>query len=370
MVNAPGPTRSHPALAATGSTMAVWGGLGSGCGGPLLDGLLYQRLSGAWQPIPPAPLERRLGARIGAVPSGLLVWGGAPESREPHPSPRGAFFRHESQQWEPLTPTGVSIATSALATGIGNRVLLWDGQDEHVDEPIFAGACYDPLTDSWTAVAPCPLPPRFSPAILVVENAMLVVGGYRHRVQSRISFDRLGSAPRSASVPDTGNGDEWSNDCASYDLAANTWRLLPSPSASLAGVRLLWLGNSALGVRVDGTSFLWNPADGACTETATLPVGREGLVSEQGRARIGDSALVLLHAADMLVAWLWTPRDQEWRRLQTPPLGGRRGIAVVGIGNAAIVWGGVSEGSGGRQAHRDGWLVESAVDQDSTVAAS
>lgn len=353
VASAPGEARAHPAVTATTSAMVVWGGLGATSRQPLVDGLLYEVRSGAWRNIPQAPLDSRIGPSLAATSLGFVVWGGAtPASR--HLSVGGAFYRYESRRW--LTIEDSRLLSCGTAVAVGDRILLWrdmtDGEGEQLDALVF-----DPHLEVVHEMAPLPIRPPFAPFVYATDIGAIVGGGYRRQPRSNVEFQRLGAGTMRPAPPGSDDDGDWSDVCARYDATTNTWEPLPAPSVSLAGARVLWIGRFALLVRADGASFVWEPTSGNCTPAGMLPLDARGLATEQGRARVGDGAVILLHGSDALQTWWWTDSPRRWQPIESP-MERRRGISVIAVGERVAVWGGVSEHEGHVIRHSDGWLLE------------
>lgn len=139
------PRGNHSAVW-TGQEMIVWGGDDRRSGGtPLNSGGRYHPASATWTPLSTRLPSGSLPGRVGhdALWTGreMLVWGGSPKSFS------GLRYDPARDRWSELAPGpfAVSNQPDATAVWLGDRMLASFGGQRW--------ATYDPLTDSWRAIA-------------------------------------------------------------------------------------------------------------------------------------------------------------------------------------------------------------------------
>lgn len=168
----------------TGTEMLVWGG--QGCLQMCGDGGAYNPITDTWRPL---SVDGAPGGRSGYVATWtgteMLIWGGTaphePILGPPVPSVEGARYSPTTNSWSPIStidaPTrrgerrAVWTGTEMLVTDANTRV----GSNEHME----AGGRYNPRTDTWNAMAPCPDRAHCSGEYAVWTGTEMLVWGFR-----------------------------------------------------------------------------------------------------------------------------------------------------------------------------------------------
>lgn len=330
----------------------------------------------------------------------MIIWGGNSAEMSPEPTlGTGGLYDPLSNAWSPVATGGAPTAREfATAVWTGSRMIVWGGlKFNAMSAPtVFnSGGIYDPLTNSWKAVATLGAPiARFGHSAVWTGSEMIVWGG-----NSKPSFF-AGPNGSDDAVPEGFAFDPGSlNDGGAYDPVANTWRTIsrvnaPSPRADHTAIwtgsrMVVWGGGDAHSNLAGGgiydpetdtwvrTSSVGEPsarADHTAVWTGSRMIVWGGYASTD-RVRTGGvfdpvanswtatsttgapSARELVHAiafrgrlivfggwdghADVNTGGIYDPETNTWTPTSTAgaPSGREQGSAVF-TGSKMIVWGG------------------------------
>lgn len=262
----------------TGTVMVVFGGANSGNGRN--DGGRYNPTTNSWAATTTtgAPSGRLMHTAVWTG-SRMVVWGGYGS---------GAVNFNTGGRYDPVadawTPTSTAGAPSArnlqAAVWSGSRMLVWGGRTGIVwwwDGPLYDGARYDPVTDSWSAMSAANAPDTAMPAGAAWMCDQMVVWGGTNSACGQV---RHGSR---------------------YDPATDTWTRMSTSGAPVhrdlfSGLARIGLdevmffggdcyGASAMGDggRYDVRANTWSPvaavnAPSACEHHTTLGAGSQAIV--------------------------------------------------------------------------------------------
>ena len=211
----------------TGSRFLVWGGyerIGD-VETPTLDGALFDPVSGRWEPIPAAPLDRSsAGTSATWTDSELVVFSADMKS--------GAAFNVGTGRWRTIEPPPLD------AGGTNVPGLVWTGTElfvlaapvDDVDTSMAWAAAWNPATDRWR-----PLP---EPGFRSMQSGPVVWTGKEIAV--------LHDANRA------------------FDPAKEQWRSLDNAGGAVAG--LVWTGQYTI---AHGTAY--EPATQTCRNLPLEP---------------------------------------------------------------------------------------------------
>jgi hypothetical protein len=200
------------------------------------EGGVYNVASGTWRPtsMSDAPAWRYYHT---AVWSGrdMIVWGGVGNG----PDKRGSRYDPRTDRWTWMSANGSPIDRwNHTAVWTGTEMIVWGGQSIIGGQWAYGladGGRYDPATDTWKPLPPCPLQGRFDHTAVWTGSEMIVFGGHY------IQFLRP-----------AGVNAEWRwttfADGAAYNPRTDSWRLISS--AGNAGPRTqhtaVWSGTEML----------------------------------------------------------------------------------------------------------------------------
>ena len=302
--------RGHSAVW-TGTHMIVFGGRGPAqgctrlCGIPstheaLNDGASYDPATDRWSPIAPAPLAGRAGHSAVWVQNKMVVWGGDVQGGGSVAD--GSSYDPVANAWTPLPPAPLEPRVLHRTVATAHRMLVWGGQNVSEEgrftKYLADGAIYSPADNAWTPMAPYPQTTETSGRVdfssVWTGTHMLVWGGYGFTEACR---------PRPCAR----------DDGAAYDLNTNSWALMAPSGLSARGEhRAVWTGKEMV---------VWGGF------TATGLGGGPGFEGDAASRRLNDGAA-------------YNPADDTWSQLPDSPLLGRRGHAMVWVGEKMVVWGG------------------------------
>jgi N-acetylneuraminic acid mutarotase len=166
----------------TGSRMIVWGG--DTCPNYPYDydtGMSYDPVSDAWTPIQylSEPIPRRHHTAVWTGDT-MVVWGGLVCDYPPVAIATGGRYDPVTNSWGSIsTSRAPSARQYHTAVWTGSRMLVWGGSDNDTNPSFFnSGSAYDPVHDSWNAIARggAPSPRRFHTTVWT-GSLMLVWGG-------------------------------------------------------------------------------------------------------------------------------------------------------------------------------------------------
>ncbi len=411
----------------SGGVMLVWGGLGSLASSdviPFNDGAFYVPESDAWVSMPSAGApSRRLWHTAVWSPGGLLIWGG----RRTKPledltdgarydlglnrwfpiganalssgrdrasafwdSARGemlvwgggedgglAFAPSYELDWRPMTAANAPAARGMQATAwTGTEMIVWGGHEGSV---IYNdGASYNVVSNTWAALPPSGLNPRFEPVSVWTGTEHIVWGGWGEegstfRDGARWNPTRhvwtpmspVGAPSSRAGAVAVWTGTEvlvWGGavvvgvrgDGARYEPASDTWRAMAaSPLSARRGASAVWTGSRML-IWGGSTSSPEALNDGAAYDPATdswslLPAGGAPSVCCYHSAVWTGTEMIVWGGAGGNQAGrfnpvqnVWKPTDyasQSWYPEEVAPTSRLR-HAAVWTGTRMLVWGG------------------------------
>lgn len=190
----------------------------------------------AWNEVTPAiNLDRRLNHSAVWTGSQMCVWGGSGRA-----DPMGVVYWNSGECYSPATNTWTSMTTTNAPAGRENAIAVWTGSQMCVwggylgASPSFSnsGGCYNPTTDTWSALSASPLAGRSGHIGVWTGSQMCIWGGY---AINQTSF----------------------NDGACYSPASNTWTSISNTNAptkrySAVGIwtgsqMCIWGGNTRNG---------------------------------------------------------------------------------------------------------------------------
>lgn len=334
---APSARSSHTALW-TGTQMIVWGG--EGANGDLGDGGSYQPGSGSWRPVNTgtAPAARHEHTAVWTG-SQMIVWGGLNTDPVKGDTPHndGACYNPVSDSWTAVTTTRAPAARYLhTAVWADPEMIVWGGTAAGSAAPYGDGGRYNPSADNWRPVGAAGGWPAARCAHTAVWTGawMIVWGGVG------------GVSPNSISY----------NDGEAYMPMTDSWILLqaatdPSvpPSARYrhtavwTGTEMIvWGGQGALGLDQDGARY--NPANDMWTPVSTsgAPSGRINHVA----VWTGSEMIVWGGWGGRPVNYLndggrYSPATDGWTAMAaTNAPSGRVVPAAVWTGTQMVIWGG------------------------------
>jgi N-acetylneuraminic acid mutarotase len=310
------PARSGHTAVWTGREMIVWGGTNAGW--PYLDdGYRYAPDHDQWSPVSSAGAPS---ARQGHVAvwtdSEMIVWGGeAAVMIDPGMPPQvdyvplfdGARYNPVTNSWSPLSTVGAPGERAVAVVWTGVEMIVWTGR---------GGAKYNPATDSWLPL-PVPIEPPSGNLVVWTGAKMIVWGG------SLFSVGLAGAA---------------------YDAATNAWQPISTVGAprGRAGQTAVWTGTEMIvwgGIEngaVDSGS-VYNPqAD------AWRPMSSCGASPRAHHSAVWSGGeMIVWGGSNANTGQAYDPVTDSWRQLDVvnAPAARSRHTAVW-TGSTMIVWGG------------------------------
>jgi len=341
-VNAPTAREFHTAVWA-GNEMIVWGGEGAAY---YNSGARYIPVTNIWTPmaLSSAPAER---ASHTAVWTGaeMVVWGGMGTGTSTELN-TGGRFTLATGVWTPTTTVGALTARSRhTAIWTGSRMIPWGGANNGAY--LGDGSRYDPVSNSWNAVAAGPVP-RADHGSVWTGTKMIVWGGYGcTNFPTCTTFGNLNSGSR-------------------YDPALNTWAATGgTPPTARSLFSTVWTGTEMIawgtqsylntGGRYNPTTDVWT-----ATTTAGAPCGRsEHTAVWSGTEMIvwggwgGTNPPTCSSTNSIDTGGRYNPTTNSWTlTTQTGAPSPRYEQNAVWTGTEMIVWGGTNAinfwNSGGR----------------------
>jgi N-acetylneuraminic acid mutarotase len=153
--SAPGVPKARQAHSAvwTGNEMIVWGG--DDISHPVTGGARYDPAQDSWLPVDEDAFEpqHRTGTQPVWTGTELFLWGGNVLS---HPTDSGAIFTPATGTWRSFTRSSGTPAPMGVTAAVwtGTEMLVWGSAA--ANQPGVGGR-YDPVTESWSSIAPGPL---------------------------------------------------------------------------------------------------------------------------------------------------------------------------------------------------------------------
>ena len=215
----------------------------------------------AWTPTAALP-ESTIGITAVWTGSEMIVWGGGRDT--------GSRYDPATDSWTTTAMLGAPAPRrDHVAVWTGTEMVVWGGCGQSFNFcELGSGGRYDPLTDSWTPMAPSPISARRFHTAVWTGAEMIVWGGCV-----------TGSLGNNACEIELGQGGR-------YDPATDTWLAVatgaePSPRTRHRAVwtgseMIVWggypgIGPTQTGGRYDPASDSWTP-----TSTAGAPAPRSG----------------------------------------------------------------------------------------------
>lgn len=335
--------RQHSAVW-TGTEMIIWGGTVPGPGN--MNAGRYDPVTGNWTVISVAgELERSYSHSAVWTGNLMIVWGGSTDYFSSDPTNTGGRYDAILDAWAPTSTAGVPAPRGGhVGLWTGNEMLIWGGGSPNPHAAIPTGGRYDPVSDTWQAMADSPGGLQDTAAVWTGLE-MLVFGGIS------------GSTP--------------TNVGARYSLQTNTWSPMSSTPPSLntrfgaravwtGSVMVVWGGRSSTGLywgdggRYDPATDTWlmtaNHHPGRVFHTAVW-TGQEMVVwGGEGAGNTGGR---------------YDPVGDLWTATSTVGApSARYDHSAVFSGGKMIVWGGyqVPNSGGVYDPATDSWSATSLVD--------
>lgn len=227
-----------------------------------------------------------------------------------------------------LNPGPLSPRTGAATAWTSAGLMVWGGAIEPVNMGLpgpgreFAdGAVYHPATDTWTAMAPGPLPAdRSGPTALVTEQGVVVTRGVHTALwdPETNTWRSLDDAP--AAVEDLVLAGEWVVSVsanAQLDVDSGRWIPLSARPEPLDRPVGIWNGSELVVVErqgLDQAAAVAFSFETRTWRTLPVPVGLNGLALSAAR----DRERVVFVDYEMHVA-SWREGDAAWSTLPSVP---------------------------------------------------
>ncbi len=280
--------RSGAAAAWTGEELIVWGGQGAGAADTKGDGARLLPSDGTWSRMSEidAPSPRVHALMVWDDADGMaIVWGG--QAAGGNAQATGGRYSVAADNWSAVaaSPLDARLGASAVWDPLRRRMIVWGGRSAGgiVRRD---GAAYDPLTDSWSAIADAPVARESHVAFWDPAGDRMIV---------LLGRDGFWTGQR--------------GDGAAWHAASNTWTMLADLSVSGYDVNDGRSASFALG-------YVWVVGgDGAGTGSCTAGGARYDVALDAWSAlpamacgRSGHAAAFL----DRLVVWGGRPATSGW----------------------------------------------------------
>ncbi len=253
LTNAPSPRTQFSAVW-TGSKAIYWGGFTNNFTG---DGELFDPVANSWTTVNPtnAPSAR---CRHSAVWTGteMIVWGGSVNTTQGVTN-NGARYNPVTDTWTAMAASPLSNRCDHVAIWTGTEMLIWGGStNDNINLGAFGnGARYNPATDSWTPMSSVNAPiARSLPLGVWTGTELIIWGGF-------LGLTNSNTGARYNPATDT-----WTP----FDTGSYTWS--QEATAVWTGSKVLFAGGAnSLGlVNQSGIGGItYTPSTGA---VGTLPV--------------------------------------------------------------------------------------------------
>ncbi len=312
----------------------------------------------------------------------MIVWGG---ENMFDPENAGSRYDPAADRWRATSLSGVPQARDDHASvWTGSELIVWAGnwRDEDTDL-LDSGGRYDPIADTWRAVASSPLTARDDPQAVWTGTEMIVWGGrdpdghvgngarYRPDTDSWQLVSMVGAPPPREDHSAIWTGAEmiiwggWNGSGAArnyqarggrYDPVTDTWRAVnmagaPSPREDHAAI---WTGSEMViwgGMIYESSSQVARQLDSGAAYDPASDTWRP--VSVAGAPEAREEQVAVWSGTEMLV-WggqhngvflqsgaRWSPDTDTWTPMATVGAPTARVDHVaVWTGEAMIVWGG------------------------------
>lgn len=309
--------RTTPPRVWTGTELIVWG---DGIYGSAGDGAAFNLANGSWRIIAEAPLSPRSESAVAWTGKEMIVWGGRVENS----------FYYDGAAYDPVTDTWRLLPRPPAVFEGKDPSMLWTGEeavvlgvmgDSETSGEYIGAAAYDPVANSWRALAD-------SPASVRADNGNVWWTG------ESIIAARVGYGPESDRM-------------ARYDLAADRWTMVDvRSSAAMVGVPdsdgrvstfvSLPYERGAPVQLIEGTGSL-------LAELPAFP-GDPNVFGDQIRASglwVGDEAVFEIwtdepdYGSEQI--WALNPSTQTWRRLDADAAFPRIDRSPVVVGDLLLM---------------------------------
>jgi hypothetical protein len=331
----------------TGSELFYWGGDTDLGGTAHADGAAYDPARGEWRALPPAPLSAR--SQAGAVWTGteVLIWGGgATEDLERD----GAAFKPSTSSWRMLPSAPLGPRDPVAAVWTGREMIVWGDASRHAES--VDGAAFDPAANRWRQLPPAPLALNEATAVwagdeLIVYGALLDGNNHSETKHAQgIAYDpktnewrQLPPFPLSPQASTAvWAGDQlvvWDYElrAAAYDPVADRWRPLPDlplrfsecyPQGARAGDELVFAWHCGKSALFDVASETWHVLPGPYREIFGRPVAAGGVVLFAGAAHEGHANALWAYkpketGVRFAPGWSSSPSMIHERQRSSPP---------------------------------------------------
>ena len=309
-------TRAQYSTVFTGTEVIVWGGTAAypDYDGTRGEGGIYNLANDTWRPTSRinCPMERYLHSAVWTGRE-MIVWGGTPTAdlRD------GYKYDPVNDTWTPISMAGAPpLRWNHRAVWTGREMIVWGGEGSPDGNWIYGrsdGGRYDPETDTWLPLAPCPLQGRTEHSAIWTGSEMIIFGGYR--------IDQ-------ASL----NEWRWTNfgDGARYNPVNDSWTVItsvgePAPRSQHTAVwtgseMIIWGGGIGAGTRplltlvAGGASY--DPESDSWKELSTKGMPESRIFHTA--VWTGEEMIVWGGSTDSDVTWLntggrYNPVNKKWR---------------------------------------------------------
>ncbi len=239
-----------------------------------------------WTELDPGPLDPRESSALVWTGDEFIVWGGPSGQRMEDGFENGAAYEAATRTWRMMSDSPLP-GGPAFGIWTGVEVLIWSSNDADTQE--WAGAAWDPGTDTWRAIA-APAAPEGSQDPTHYARGETIWTG-----EEVLAVDLL----------------------QRYDPAADEWRPMASPERPEELAASTWTGEELVVTRRRfGTS---NPAayDPRTDTWADLPIPEN--VQAMSTAMTWDGTHVYVLDYDMGAA-RYEPGSEAWEELPDVPL--------------------------------------------------
>jgi hypothetical protein len=214
------------------------------CDHPCFGSCVTGKCADAWEPTPwknaPAARSHHVAVWTG---SKMIVWGGDVGGGTTN---TGGMLDVAGYRWDPTsTSNAPTPRRDAKAVWTGTVMVVWGGDN---GGPLNTGGVFNPVTNTWTAMATVGAAPRYGHSIIWTGTKVVIWGG-----TDGVNYF----------------GDGWA-----YDINADTWEAVPSnglPPSARAHHSAIWTGTDMVvfgGYGFDGVGFGFL-GDGAEFDPAT-----------------------------------------------------------------------------------------------------
>jgi hypothetical protein len=308
--------RTTPPMVWTGAELIVWG---EGIYQTARDGAAFDLANGTWRVIAEAPLSPRGEAAAAWTGTEMIVWGGRVDNSFYYD---GAAYNPATDTWRLLPGAPAFFGKDPSMIWIGNEAVVFGvtGNADTTGEYV-AAAAYDPVANSWRALADAPASVRVVKGNVWWTGESIIAAGVGYGPES----DRM----------------------ARYDLAADRWTMVDvGSSAAVVGVPdsdgrvstfvSLPYEKGAPVQLIEGTGSL-------LAELPAFP-GDPNVFGDQIQASglwVGDEAVFEIwtdepdYGSEQI--WALNPSTQTWRRLDADTAFPRIDSSAVVVGDLLLM---------------------------------